>query len=183
MFTAGRHVTYTKLVSTCSHSLIIFKQQPIRDHPSVACSTLFTVWQRAEIKSAHADSPTVDISGTEARYGPSMNCGGLSLMSWTLMMNSDGGSKGSSVSALITWAVSVYSAFSSRSSLFMAWMSPVISLMAKMVPAPSPAKTYLMFLLPTSKSVCSCNRRGRKIAVEVQMCSKVISLMFRERVF
>lgn len=105
------------------------------------------------------DLPTADISGTDEWYGASMNCGGLSLMSWTLMMNSDGGSKGSSVSALMTWAVSVYSAFSSRSSLFMAWMSPVNSLMAKMVPAPSPARMYLMLFPPTSKSVCNCRKR------------------------
>lgn len=116
----------------------------------------------------YGDSPTADISGTEARYGPSMNCGGLSFMSWTLMIKPDGGSKGSSVSALTTWAVRVYSAFSSRSSLFMAWMSPVNSLMAKMVPAPSPARTYLMFLLPTSKSVCSCNQKERGESYKVQ---------------
>lgn len=42
-------------------------------------------------------SPSSDISGTVATKGPSGNLGGLSLMSWTLMMNSDFGSSASSV--------------------------------------------------------------------------------------
>ena len=129
------------------------------------------------MRSVYSDLPTADISGTDARYGPSMNCGGLSFMSWTLMMNSDGGSKGLSVSALTTWAVSVYSAFSSRSNLFMAWISPVNSLMAKMVPAPSPARTYLMFLLPTSRSVCSCNQKKRQDKSGVKRCNRVLALL------
>lgn len=43
------------------------------------------------------DSPTSDISGTVATNGPSGNLGALSLMSCTLMMNSDFGSRASSV--------------------------------------------------------------------------------------
>lgn len=42
-------------------------------------------------------SPTSDISGTVATKGPFGNLGALSLMSCTLIMNSDFGSRASSV--------------------------------------------------------------------------------------
>lgn len=107
-------------------------------------------------------SPTGDISGTEPRKGPPINCGGLSLMSCTLMMNCDGDSRDWLESLLMTRAMSVYSAFSSLSSLFIAWMSPVFSLMTKIVPAPSPDSSYLRFLSATFKSVWSWERKREK---------------------
>lgn len=51
--------------------------------------------------------PNGDISGTPAKYGPSLNFGSLSLMSWTLTTNSDLGSTGILVSLSTAWACRV----------------------------------------------------------------------------
>ncbi|TNN50137.1 hypothetical protein EYF80_039680 [Liparis tanakae] len=68
-------------------------------------------------------------------------------------MNSEGGSSGLLVSRFTACAVSVYCACSSRSSVLVAWMLPVLSSMTKMVPAPSPDRMYLM--LPTPESTAA----------------------------
>lgn len=82
-------------------------------------------------------------------------------MSWTLTMNSEGGSRGLLVSRATAWAVSVYCACSSRSRVLVAWMLPVLSSMTKMVPAPSPDRMYLMVPSPESTSEWSCLRKSR----------------------
>lgn len=114
------------------------------------------------LPSSSSSSPILDISGTDAWYGPSRNFGSLSLMSWIFTMNSDSGSSGRSVRRLRAWARRAYWAFTSRSSLWMAWMSPVLSSMVKVVPAPSPVRMYLMEPSPLSMSEWSwgCSQRG-----------------------
>lgn len=104
------------------------------------------------LPSSSSSSPILDISGTDAWYGPSRNFGSLSLISWIFTMNSDSGSSGRSVRRLRAWARRAYWAFTSRSSLWMAWMSPVLSSMVKVVPAPSPVRMYLMEPSPLSMS-------------------------------
>lgn len=71
------------------------------------------------------------------------------------MMNSDSGSTGLPVLLFIAWARSMYTGFSSLSSLFVAWMSPVFSLIMKRSPAPSPERMYLSDPSPLSWSECS----------------------------
>lgn len=73
-------------------------------------------------------------------------------------MNSEGGSKGLLVCLSTAWAVKVYCACSSRSSVFVAWMFPVLSSITKMVPAPSPERIYLILPFPVSTSEWSCKR-------------------------
>lgn len=82
-------------------------------------------------------------------------------MSWTLTMNSEGGSKGLFVFLSTAWAVRVYWARSSRSSVLVAWMFPDLSSITKMIPAPSPERMYLMFPSPESISEWSYKRRNR----------------------
>lgn len=62
----------------------------------------------------------------------------------------------------------MYTGFSSLSSLFVAWMSPVFSLIMKRSPAPSPERIYLSDPSPLSWSECSWwwnenNQEGGKI--------------------
>lgn len=83
-------------------------------------------------------------------------------------MNSDSGSTGLPVLRFIAWARSMYTGFSSLSSLFVAWMSPVFSLIMKRSPAPSPERIYLSDPSPLSWSECSWwwnenNQEGGKI--------------------
>lgn len=113
-------------------------------------------------------SPILDISGTVAWYGPSGNLGSLSLISWILTMNSDSGSRGLSVSRFRAWARRTYWALTSRSSLWMAWMSPVLSSMVKVEPAPSPVRMYLMEPSPLSMSEWSCGCTQLRIQTKNQ---------------
>lgn len=106
-------------------------------------------------------SPTLDISGTVAWYGPRGNTGGLSLMSCTLMMNSDGGSRGRLEARSTAWASSTYCAFSSRSRLLVTWILPVASSITNTVPAPSPVSRYLVRPSPRSTSECSCKSQRK----------------------
>lgn len=82
-------------------------------------------------------------------------------MSWTLTMNSEGGSKGLFVFLSTAWAVRVYWALSSRSSVLVAWMFPDLSSITKIIPAPSPERMYLMFPSPESISEWSYKKRNR----------------------
>ena len=71
--------------------------------------------------------------------------GGLSLMSCTLIMNSDGGSRGRLEARSTAWANSTYCAFSSRSRLLVTWILPVASSITNTVAAPSPVSGYLVW--------------------------------------
>lgn len=95
--------------------------------------------------------PTLDISGTVAENGPSGNVGALSLTSWTLMMNSDSASRERLVRQSMALACRTYWDFLSRSRLLAAWMSPDVSSMMKIVPAPSPDRMYLTDPSPLSE--------------------------------
>lgn len=113
-------------------------------------------------------------------------------MSWTLTMNSDGGSKGLFVFLSTAWAVRVYWALSSRSSVLVAWMFPDLSSITKIIPAPSPERMYLMFPSPESISEWSYKKRNRHTltrghtflgcAYETKKCRKLLSFhSFQQR--
>lgn len=95
--------------------------------------------------------PTSDISGTFAENGPSGNVGALSLTSWTLMMNSDSASREWFVCQSMALAWRTYCDFLSRSRLLAAWMSPDVSSIMKIEPAPSPDRMYLTEPSPLSE--------------------------------
>lgn len=90
--------------------------------------------------------------------------GGLSLISCTLIMNSDGGSRGRLEARSTAWANSTYCAFSSRSRLLVTWILPVASSITNTVPAPSPVSRYLVRPSPLSTSECSCRGQGKMAA-------------------
>ena len=77
--------------------------------------------------------------------------GGLSLISCTLIMNSDGGSRGRLEARSTAWANSTYCAFSSRSRLLVTWILPVASSITNTVAAPSPVSGSLVW--PWSLSI------------------------------
>lgn len=74
------------------------KEKKIKKHSSLHLFkyNLTAIDNHLKVQFRHY-SPTSDISGTAAIKGPSGNLGALSLMSCTLMMNSDSGSRASFV--------------------------------------------------------------------------------------
>lgn len=117
--------------------------------------------------------PTSDISGTVAENGPSGNVGALSLTSWTLMMNSDSASREWFVCQSMALAWRTYCDFLSRSRLLAAWMSPDVSSITKIEPAPSPDRMYLTEPSPLSELEWSWRCKREKTEKEE---SSVIAL-------